>query len=78
MTKPHETAVDRVSRKLRARGLSLHTVCDVDYSTPFHWNRSADVKNGRGGSIPDKYHPAILKAAKAAKAGVTAADLINT
>lgn len=77
MTKPRVSAVKRVDSKLRRRGSSLAKVCNVDRTTPFHWDRPADVKNGRGGSIPDKYHPAILDASKKLRAGVKAADLIN-
>lgn len=77
MVKEHETAVDRIERKLRARGVTLAEVCEVDRSTPVHWNRPATEKNGRGGSIPDKYHARILRVARAKHAGIKAADLIN-
>lgn len=77
MVKEHETAVDRVDRKFRARGMTLAQACDVDRSTPVHWNRPTSEKNGRGGGIPDKYHAVILTVGKRVRAGITAADLIN-
>jgi len=72
-----KTAVDRVDAKLRKRGSCLADVCKVDRTTPFHWNRPANRKNGRGGSIPDKYHPTILETSRKIRAGVTPCDLIN-
>jgi len=53
------TAVERIAAKVG--GLAeLGRICGVDPSQPCHWNRPRSVKNGRGGSIPDRYHERII------------------
>lgn len=76
MTK-HETAVDRVERKLKVKKTCLADLCGVDRTTPFHWNRPANKKNGRGGAIPDRYHVKIINEAKKLRVKITPADLFN-
>ncbi len=70
------TAVERVAKQFGSFTAFAEAI-GVTRSTISHWNRPLGVKNGRGGSIPDRYHARILKEAKKRNLPVKPADLIN-
>jgi hypothetical protein len=57
---PKETAVERIGRRVDGFA-NLGRICGVHTSTPSNWNRAIGLPNGRGGAIPDRYFPKIIK-----------------
>lgn len=77
------TAVERIAKKLAPAGAKgkgfaeLARVCGVHYSVPSHWNRPTNRDNGRGGSIPDRYHRAIIDHCQAKGIPLRKGELVN-
>lgn len=77
-----QTAVERIGRKVakdtdRKGFAELARICGVHASQPSHWNRPTTEANGRGGSIPDRYHSKILAYCRDNSIPIRKGDLVN-
>lgn len=70
------SAVERIAKKVNGMA-NLGRICGVDPSQPSHWNRPVTVKNGRGGSIPDRHHAAIIAYCQKHSIPLRKGELVN-
>ncbi len=70
------SAVRRMARKFNGMA-NLGRVCGVHPSQPSHWDRPVTVRNGRGGSIPDRYHARIMSYCEKHNIPLRKGELVN-
>ena len=75
-TKSTNSAVRRIAKKVNGMA-NLGRICGVHPSQPSHWDRPTDQRNGRGGSIPDRYHGRIIAYCREQGIPLRKGELVN-